>query len=83
MDTDKIKQWISLIGGVLGALYLALQSTGIDVTWLQPERVSAWLDFFTTLIPFVLVGYGLYKNTYLIKGKAKVQEEYLKEKGLK
>ncbi|WMZ83832.1 hypothetical protein QS432_13050 [Staphylococcus pseudintermedius] len=32
---DKIKQFIALIGGFVGALYLALQASGISAEWIK------------------------------------------------
>ncbi|UTH13286.1 phage holin [Macrococcus equipercicus] len=83
MTADKLKQWIGLIGGFLGALYLALKSAGIEAEWLAADKVNPWLNVMTTLIPFVLAGYGIYKNQYLLTHRAKKQEETLKQKGLK
>ncbi|WP_342610272.1 phage holin [Staphylococcus hsinchuensis] len=83
MSADKIKQWIGLIGGMLSALYLALKASGLDVPFLDPSKLEAWQNFATTLIPFVIAAYGVYKNTYLIKGKAKAQEQLLKNNDLK
>lgn len=83
MTKDKLQQYIAMMGGALGGLYLALQASGIEVAFLNPDSLTAWGNFFTSIIPLVLVGYGIYKNTYLIKHKAKIQEEVLKNKGLK
>lgn len=83
MDTDKIKQFIALIGGFLGALYLALNASGVSAEWINPQKVDLWVNVLNTGIPIALTFYGVYKNTFIIKKKAKVQEAYLKEKGLK
>lgn len=83
MNADKIKQFIALIGGFLGALYLALNSSGISAEWINPHKVDAWVNVLNTGLPIALTFYGVYKNTFIIKHSAKVQEEYLKEKGLK
>lgn len=83
MKANKIKQWIGLVGGMLSALYLALKASGIELTILDPDKLNAWQNFATTLIPFVIAAYGVYKNTYLIKKKSKAQEQLLKTKGLK
>lgn len=80
---DKVKQFIALIGGFLGALYLALQSSGITADWLNPQAVDAWVNVLNTGVPLILVGYGVWKNTFIIKKSAREQEQYLKEKGLK
>ncbi|WP_341636367.1 phage holin [Staphylococcus casei] len=83
MNADKIKQFIALIGGFLGALYLALNASGISADWINPQKVDAWVNVLNTGLPIALTFYGIYKNTFIIKNKAKVQEEYLKEEGLK
>lgn len=83
MNTDKIKQFVALIGGFLGALYLALNASGISAEWINPQKVDLWVNVLNTGVPIALTFYGVYKNTFIIKHKAKVQEEYLKEEGLK
>lgn len=83
MNGDKIKQFVALIGGFLGALYLALNASGIGAEWINPQKVDAWINVLNTGIPIALTFYGVYKNTFIIKSKEKTQEEYLKEKGLK
>lgn len=80
---DKVKQFIALIGGFLGALYLALQSSGITAEWLNPQALDAWVNVLNTGVPLVLVTYGVWKNTFIVKKSAREQEMYLKNKGLK
>lgn len=83
MTSDKLKQIIALFGGMLSALYLALKSSGIEVEFLNPDKLNAWENFFTSAIPFIVAIYGVYKNSYLLRNKSKAQEEYLKENNLK
>ena len=83
MTSDKLKQYIGLFGGMLGALYLALKASGIEVPFLMPEKLDAWQNFATSIVPFVIAIYGVYKNTYVILSHSKAQEEYLKENNLK
>lgn len=83
MTADKLKQYIGLVGGMLGALYLALKSSGFELAILDPNKLSAWENFATSLIPFIIAIYGVYKNSYVIKKHSKAQEEYLKENNLK
>lgn len=80
---DKIKQFIGLIGGFLGTLYLALNASGISAEWINPQKVDAWINVINTGLPLALVLYGVWKNTFIIKKSARDQEKYLKEKGLK
>ncbi|MCC2087875.1 SPP1 phage holin family protein [Mammaliicoccus sciuri] len=83
MDSDKIKQYIAMLGGFLGALYLALNASGISAEWINPEKVDLWLNVLNAGLPFVLVAYGVYKNTYIVTKKAKEQEKTLKENDMK
>lgn len=83
MNKDKIKQFVAMIGGFLGALYLALQSTGIEFAWFNDASIEAWMAVLNAGIPMVLVAYGIYKNQYVLTNKAKRQESELKGKGLK
>lgn len=83
MNTDKVKQFVALIGGFLGALYLALNASGISAEWINPQKVDLWVNVLNTGVPIALTFYGVYKNTFIIKHSSKVQEEYLKEEGLK
>ncbi|WP_353419214.1 phage holin (plasmid) [Staphylococcus delphini] len=80
---DKVKQFIALIGGFLGALYLALLASGISAEWINPQAVDAWINVLNTGVPLIMVGYGIWKNTFIVKKSARKQEEYLKQKGLK
>ncbi|WP_239700370.1 phage holin [Mammaliicoccus sp. D-M17] len=83
MDKDKIKQFVALIGGFLGALYLALNTSGISAEWINPHKVDAWVNVLNTGIPIALTFYGVYKNTFIVTDKAKKQEEMLKDNGMK
>ncbi|MGV3143160.1 SPP1 phage holin family protein [Staphylococcus simulans] len=80
---DKIKQYIALFGGFLGALYLALQASGIRAEWINPRTVDAWINVINTGLPLALVAYGVWKNTFIVRKSARDQEKYLKEEGLK
>ncbi|GGI30977.1 PTS mannose transporter subunit IID [Staphylococcus chromogenes] len=80
---DKVKQFIALIGGFLAAFYLALQASGISAEWINPQAVDAWINVLNTGVPLIMVSYGIWKNTFIVKKSARAQEEYLKEKGLK
>lgn len=83
MTADKLKQYIGLFGGVLGAVLLFLQSIGLTFTHFNNDTINAFVNVLESLIPFALVAYGVYKNSYIITKKAKKQENELKEKGLK
>lgn len=83
MNSDKLKQYIAMFGGFVGALYLALNASGISAEWINPEKVDLWLNVLNAGLPFVLVAYGVYKNTYLVTKKAKEQEQTLKDLDMK
>ena len=83
MSADKAKQFVALIGGFLGAVYLALQATGLELLWFNPDTINAWMGVLNAGIPLVLIGYGIYKNQYLLTERAKKQEKELQNKGLK
>ena len=83
MTSDKLKQYIALFGGLLSAILLFLQSLGINFTWFTDDTINAFVEVLLNAVPFVLVLYGVYKNTYIVTKKAKEQEKALKEEGLK
>lgn len=83
MTADKLKQYIGLFGGVLGAVLLFLQSLGLTFTHFNNDTINAFVNALESLIPFVLVAYGVYKNSYIITKKAKKQENELKKRGMK
>lgn len=83
MTTDKLKQYIALFGGLLSAILLFLQSLGINLTWFTDDTINAFVEVLLNAVPFILVIYGVYKNTYIVTKKAKEQEKVLEKKGLK
>lgn len=83
MTQDKIKQYISLFGGILGALYMLLQTYGIQADYINPDKQNAIMAFLNSFIPFFMVAYGIWKNTYIVTKKARKQEKVLQDAGLK
>ena len=83
MTTEKLKQYIALFGGWLGAVLLFLQSIGVTLAHFNDDSIDAFVGVLEASVPFILVAYGVYKNSYLLSKKAKNQEELLKKKGLK
>ncbi|MGF9978890.1 phage holin [Viridibacillus arvi] len=81
--TDKLKQYIGLFGGWLGAVLLFLQALNINLQHFNDVTIEAFVGVLMASIPFILVGYGVWKNSYVISKQAKDQEEFLKKKGLK
>lgn len=80
---DKLKQVVALVGGFLSAVYFFLLSVGVKFDWFNPETIGTFEAVLTSAIPLALLCYGLYKNTYLLREKARKQEEVLIKKGLK
>lgn len=83
MTAEKLKQYIGLFGGLLSAVLLFLQSLGITFTWFTDQTIDAFVNALLATVPFVLVVYGVYKNSYIVTKQAREQEELLKKKGLK
>nr|WP_263313910.1 phage holin [Mammaliicoccus sp. Marseille-Q6498] len=83
IDPDKIKQFIAMIGGFIGALYLALNASGITVEWLSPQKLNAWMNVLNTGIPIIFVLYGVWKNTFIFTSRSREQEKFLKQSGRK
>ncbi|MGE7836481.1 phage holin [Viridibacillus arvi] len=83
MTTEKLKQYIALFGGLLSAILLFLCSLGVDLWWFNDNTIDTFINVLLATVPFILVVYGVYKNSYIVTKQAKVQEELLKKKGLK
>ncbi|MGE7922389.1 phage holin [Viridibacillus arvi] len=83
MTAEKLKQYIGLFGGWLGAVLLFLQALDIKLQNFNDVTINAFVGVLMASIPFILVGYGVWKNSYVISKQAKDQEEILKQKGLK
>lgn len=83
MDKDKISQWIGFLGGALGGILFFLQSLGIELTHFNDSTIDAFVTMLESFVPLALVGYGIWKNQYIVTKKAKDQEVDLKMRGLK
>lgn len=83
MTHDKLKQYIGLFGGLLGAILLFLQTLGLVFNWFSQDSIDAFINVLLALVPFIIVMYGVYKNSYIVTKQAKAQEKELKKKGLK
>ncbi|QOV10950.1 phage holin [Viridibacillus arvi] len=83
MTTEKLKQYIALFGGLLSAVLLFLGSLGVDLWWFNDNTIDTFINVLLATVPFVLVVYGVYKNSFIVTKQAKEQEQLLKEKGLK
>lgn len=80
---DKLKQYIGLFGGLLSAILLFLATLNVEFEWFNTDSIGAFEGVFIAAVPFVLLLYGVYKNTYVLSEKAKKQERALKQRGLK
>lgn len=83
MNADKLKQYIAFIGGALGGILLFLQSLGIELAHFNNQTIDAFVEMLLTFVPLILIGYGVWKNQYIVTKKAKDQEKELKRKGMK
>ena len=80
---DKLKQYIGLLGGLLSAILLFLGTLNIKFDWFNTGSIDAFVAVLIAAIPFALLVYGVYKNTYVLSEKSKKQEQELKRRGLK
>ncbi|VDG97003.1 Uncharacterised protein [Lysinibacillus sphaericus] len=78
MDADKLKQYIGLFGGLASAVFLFLHTIGIQFTWFNPASTGVFSGVLVAAIPFVLIVYGVYKNSYIITEKAKTHVKNIK-----
>ncbi len=83
MEKDKLKQYIAFIGGALGGILLFLQSLGVELVHFNHQTINAFVEMLLSFVPLILVGYGVWKNQYIVTDKAKEQEKELKFRGLK
>lgn len=83
MTTDKIKQYIAMVGGALGGVLLFLRSLEIELKHFNEVTIEAFVGMLVAFVPLMLIFYGVWKNTYLVTKIAKKQEDELKKKGLK
>ncbi len=83
MDKDKLKQYIAFVGGALGGILLFLQSLDIEFLHFNNDTIDAFVGMLESFVPLALVGYGVWKNQYIVTRKAKEQEATLKYKGMK
>lgn len=83
MDKDKLKQYIAFVGGALGGILLFLQSLDIGFLHFNNDTIDAFVGMLESFVPLILVGYGVWKNQYIVTDKAKQQEIDLKMRGMK
>lgn len=83
MIADKLKQYVALFGGLLGAVLLFLDSLNVQFAWFNQNSIDGFTGVLQSSIPFVLIAYGVWKNTYIVTPKSKDQEDLLIKEGLK
>lgn len=83
MTGDKLKQYVALFGGWLSAVLLFLGTLNVSFEWFSQNSIDAFVVVLGASIPFIIVIYGIWKNTYLVKKNAKEQEKLLKRQGMK
>lgn len=83
MTAEKLKQYIALFGGLLSAILLFLHTLGVEMKWYTDESIDALTKVLIATVPFALVIYGIWKNTFVVSKTAKIQEKELEKKGLK
>lgn len=83
MTAEKLKQYIALFGGLLSAVLLFLGTLGVQIDWFTEDSNGTFTNVLIAAVPFILVIYGVWKNSYIVTKQACEQEQYLKEKGLK
>jgi len=80
---DKLKQYVALFGGWLSAVLLFLGTLNVKFEWFNAASIEAFVAVLIAAVPFILIIYGVWKNTYLVRKRAKEQERVLKQRGLK
>lgn len=79
MTADKLKEYIALFGGLLSAVLLFLQALGVELFWFTDQTIEAFTNALLAAVPFVLVVYGVWKNTYLMSKAAKEHKQVIDE----
>ena len=78
-----LKDILTLVGGFLSALLFFFGTIGITFSWFTVDSINAFILVLSAFITLVINVYAIYKNTYVITKKARMQKEELKNKGLK
>ena len=78
-----IKDTLTLLGGFLSALLFFFSTIGISFNWFTEDSINAFIWVLSAFITLVVNLYAVYKNTYVLTKKARIQKEELKKNGLK
>ena len=74
---DKLKQYVGFVGGALGGILLFLQALGVELAHFNNESINAFTEMLLIFVLLILIGYGVWKNQYIVTNKAKKQEQAL------
>lgn len=78
-----LKDILTLVCGFLSALLFFFSTIGITFSWFTQDSINAFIWVISAFVTLVINLYAVYKNTYVITKKARLQKEELKKKGLK
>ncbi|QED49336.1 phage holin [Cytobacillus dafuensis] len=78
-----IKDMATLIGGFLTALLLFFGTIGVSFEWFTQDSINAFVVLISAAIALGINLYAVYKNTYVLTKKAKLQKEFLERNNLK
>lgn len=77
------KDMATLIGGFLTALFFFFGTIGISFEWFTQDSINAFVVLISAGIALSINLYAVYKNTYALTKKAKLQKELLERHNLK
>lgn len=77
------KDIVTLIGGFLTALFFFFGTIGISFEWFTQDSINAFVVLISAAIALGINIYAVYKNTYALTKKAKLQKEVLERHNLK
>ncbi|MED3551035.1 phage holin [Cytobacillus praedii] len=77
------KDIVTLIGGFLTALFFFFGTIGISFEWFTQDSINAFVVLISAAIALGINLYAVYKNTYALTKKAKLQKEVLERHNLK
>lgn len=78
-----IKDLLTLLAGFLSALLFFLSTIGIKLDWFTEDSINAFIWMLSAFITLIVNVYAVYKNTYVLTKKARIQKEELEKRGLK
>lgn len=76
------KDIATLIGGFLTALFFFFGTIGVSFDWFTQDSINAFVVLVSAGIALGINLYAVYKNTYALSKKAKLQKRALQAQGL-